>query len=41
MTQIFLNIPDSELESFRKLSEKYNYKMTQYPDFAITGNNMR
>lgn len=36
MTQILLNIPDSELEFFMKLIEKYNYKMTQYPDSAIT-----
>jgi hypothetical protein len=36
MTQILLNIPDSELESFMKIIEKYNYKMTQYPDSAIT-----
>ncbi len=36
MTQILLNIPDSELESFMKLIEKYNYKVTQYPDSAIS-----
>lgn len=36
MTQILLNIPDSELESFMKIIEKYNYKVTQYPDSAIT-----
>jgi hypothetical protein len=36
MTQILLNIPDSDLEFFMKLIEKYNYKMTQYPDSAIT-----
>lgn len=36
MTQILLNIPDSELDFFMKLVEKFNYKIIQYPDSIIT-----
>ncbi len=41
MTKITLNIPDSEVEFFMKLVEKFNYEATQSVDYTISEDNKK